>query len=427
MRSKKLFALIAVVMILSMIMTGCKAKSNKLTVWIEWGDNPAQLQELFNKFGTANNVTVEVTAPVAADKYQTAMTGTTPPDILIMSGGDFVKSYAKDGLIEPLNDWISKAGIDLNDIFPAPLDQCNNNGTYYCQPWGTDIYALYYNKDLFIAAGLDPNKPPETMEQLVENADKLTVLDANGKITQIGFIPDYAWGHLDLYSRMFGGFWYSEDGQHTTLNSQAMVDAAKWEAQFYTKYGVDKMLDFASTLGEYATADFGFYTGKVAMFVDGEWEPGANFIQSYAPNLNYGIAAFPPPADHPERAMTAVVQGTVALIPKNSSNKELAAKLLAWMESPEIVAEEMYTNSNLPTSKKGAEDTRFTTIPNFQIFLDLIANKNATYIISTPISQQVNDELGTMEEQWLRAGGDPQALLDAAQAKYEPLLQDALK
>ncbi len=61
---------------------------------------------------------------------------------------------------------------------------------------------------------MDPNRPPQTLEELVQYNDLLTTYDADGNITQIGFVPDYAWGHLELYSRMFGGFWYSD----TSLN-----------------------------------------------------------------------------------------------------------------------------------------------------------------------------------------------------------------
>ncbi len=107
---------------------------------------------------------------------------------------------------------------------------------------------------------------------------------------------------------------------------------------------------------QYMSADYPFYTGQMAMYVDGEWMTGPNFISAFKPEASYGVAPFPPPADHPERANTAVVQGTVAVIPAGAKNKEASAKLLAWMMSPEIVAEEFCFNANLPTSKKAAQD-----------------------------------------------------------------------
>lgn len=397
-----------------------------MRVWIEWGDNPAQLQELFNKYGNANNVTVEVNAPVETDKIIAALSGSEPPDILITSGADLIKSWDNEGLVTSLNDLVKSANIDLNDIYPAPLSMCQLGDKLLCLPWGTDVYALFWNKDVFEAAGLDPEKPPTTMEQLAEFADKLTKVESDSTISQVGFIPDFSWGHLDLYVRMFGGFWYSDDGTKVTINSQSMVDALKWEQPFYSKYNANEVLKFTSALGGYMSPDQGFYAGKIAMMVDGEWQTGPNFISKFKPELNYGVAPFPPPATNPERANTIVVQGTVVIIPSGAKDKEASAKLFAWMESPEILAEEMLVNYNLPTSKKAAADPRFLENPKFKVFMDLLANPNAKPLITTPISSEVNDATGSIEEQVVHADADPLALLEEAQDKFQPLLDAAL-
>jgi len=394
-----------------------------LRVWITWGDNPAQIQSLFNKFGDANNVKVEVTAPVEDDKVIAALTGSEPPDILVLGGPDNVGSWKQEGLVTELDDLIQSSGIDLKDIYEAPLNQCKYSGKLYCLPWGTDVYALFWNKDLYEEAGLDPEKPPMTMEELATFADKLTKKDDNGNITQVGFIPDFSWSHDDLYVRNYGGFWYSEDGTKVTLSSQPMIDMYKWQQQFYTKYGADQVLKFTSALGGYMSPDQGFYAGKIAMMVDGEWQVGPNFIKKFKPELNYGVAPFPPPSDHPERKNTAVVAGTVALIPAGAKDKGASMKLLAWMMSPEIVAEEMYANFNLPTSKKAAQDPRFLENEKFKIFMDLMSNSNATTVILTPINSQVNDQIGQIDEQVLHTGADPLPLCQEADQKLQPELE----
>ncbi len=428
--NRKLYPLFGLLVAIVMLVTSCgpRAADNTLNVWITWGDNPAQLQALFDKFGEANGYKVIVTAPVEEDKILPALTGSEPPDVLILSGGDLVKSYAGEGLVMELSSAITTGGIDLNDIYPAPLDQCKQGDQIWCLPWGTDIYALFWNKDAFEAAGLDPNKPPQTMEELVEYADQLTKVAADGTIEQIGFIPDQAWGHRDLYVRMFGGFWYSEDGTQLTANSQPMIDSLLWQQQFYSKYGYDQVLAFSTGFGDqYMSPDYPFYTGKLAMYVDGEWQTGPNFISALRPELNYGVAPFPYPAAHPERANTVVVQGTVAVIPANVKNPEVSAKLLAWIMSPAIVAEEMCVNANLPTSKEAAKDPCFTSNPKFKVFVDLMASPNAYYIITTPISLELNDALDSVEEQVLHTGADPVGLLNQVQDEFAPKLQEALK
>jgi ABC-type glycerol-3-phosphate transport system substrate-binding protein len=398
----------------------------KMRVWITWGDNPAQLQDLFNKFGAANGIQIEVNAPVDPDKVDAALSGTEPPDVLILGGPDNVGTWAREKLILPLDDYMAGANIDKSDFYGAPLAMCQTLGKYYCLPWGTDIYALYWNKDMFEAAGLDPEKPPQTMEQVAEYADKLTKKDTSGELTQVGFIPDFAWGHTDLYLAMFGSKIYSPDGTKVNVDTPEYAAMLKWEQQFYSKYGYDKVLKLSSAGGNYMSPDQGFYAGKIAMYVDGEWQPGPNFISKFKPELNYGVAPFPPPADHPERKNTAAVAGTVAVIPSGAANKAASAKLLAWMETPDIVAEEMSTNFNLPTSKKAANDPRFHTSQKFEVFLGLISDKNATYTLTSPVGIELSTELDSIAEQVVHNGQDPGPLLKAAQAKIQPLLDKAL-
>jgi len=430
----KMFKLFALFAMASMLLAACGGGAAStpepvvLRVWIQWGDNPQQIQTLFDKYTAETGIKVEVTAPLEEDKILPALTGSEPPDVLVLSGGDLVKSYAKENLVMELSDIIKAGNIDLNDFFDAPLEQCKSGDQILCLPWGTDMYALFWNKDMFEAAGLDPNTPPATMEQLAEFADKLTQTDADGNLTQVGFLPDQGWTHDDLYVRMFGGFWYNEDGQHVTANSQPMIDSLTWQQQFYSKYGADKVLALSSGWADaYMSADYPFYTGKMAMYVDGEWMTGPNFISAFKPEASYGVAPFPPPADHPERANTATVGGTVAVIPSGAPNKDASAKLLAWMMSPAIVAEEFCFNANLPTSKTAAQDPCFTDNPKFKVFMDLMASPNASYIITTPISLEFNDAFGTAYERIVHNGEDPKTVLDELQAEFEPKLQEALK
>ncbi len=426
---KKLYPVVSLLILTVILLTACgpKAEENVLRVWIQWGDNPQQIQELFDQYTAETGIKVEVTAPIDEDKILPALTGSNPPDILVLSGGDLAKAFYMEGLVFELSDVINTSNIDLDDMFEAPLSQCRQGDLIVCLPWGTDAYALFWNKDMFEAAGLDPEKPPATMEELVEFAERLTIVGENGKLEQVGFIPNLSWSHSDLYVRNFGGFWYSDDGMQLTVNSQAVIDAMAWQQQFFTKYGAENMQAFASGFGEYSSPDAPFYAGKVAMMVEGEWQVGPNFIPNLKPELNYGVAAFPPPAAHPERAGTIVNQGTAVVIPSGVKDKDASAELLAWMMSPAIVAEEFCYNANLPTSKKAAEDPCFAALgPKFQVFVDLMSSPNAYAVITSPLSLELNDALGSAEEAILYTGVDPKATLDAVQAEFEPKFNEMM-
>ena len=150
-------------------------------------------------------------------------------------------------------------------------------------------------------------------EEMAEFAKKLNKVDKDGNLGVAGFIPDFSWSHLDIYTRMFGGGFYNADGTKITLASEPVVQALEWEKQFYLIPGSEKVDRLKSGFGDYNSPQAGFYTGKVAMMVEGEWQP--TFIKKFAPNLRYGVAPLPYPAAHPERKGTVVVAGTVMAIP----------------------------------------------------------------------------------------------------------------
>ena len=458
MKKTVVFLLGLVVIVSSWWITSCgptaQPEAGVLDVWATWGEGPDQLQALLDRYSQANGVPVRVTTQVSSEDLQEALAGSQQPDLVILSSGDPVATYDQQGLVEPLDRWIRATGIDLEDIYPAPLAQCvGQDGAYRCLPWGCDVEALFWNKDLFRAAGLDPERPPQTMEELVEYAGRLTVRDGEGGLAQAGFIPDFPRSHAGLYVRMFGGAFYSDGGAELAANSQPVVEALDWQAQLHNLYDPGELEDLISSFTPYLTSrhalyagrrldcqqchrsspmqnkkvpETGFYQGRVAMMIEGQWLVGLDALSHEESQVNYGVAPFPPPAAHPERAGTAVAQGPVVFLPAGATDKEAAAHLLAWMMSPEIVAEEAYAASILPTSRLAAQDPRFQQIPGFRVFMDLLAHPGAGYIVSTPISPALNEALGQVEEASLHQGGDPLPLLNEVQAELAPRLKEAL-
>ena len=97
------------------------------------------------------------------------------------------------------------------------------------------------------------------------------------------------------------------------------------------------------------------------------------------------------------------------------------------MMSPEIIAEEMCYNANLPTSKKAAQDKCFTDNPKFKVFVDLMGSPGSSYVVTTPISLEFNDAYSLVEEKVLHTGADPKTELDQLQNDFAPKLEEALK
>ena len=74
----------------------------------------------------------------------------------------------------------------LAGFYPAFMVNSQTGGKTWGIPFQRSTIVLYWNKDLFKEAGLDPNKPPANWDEMVEYAQKLTKGDASGKVTQWG-------------------------------------------------------------------------------------------------------------------------------------------------------------------------------------------------------------------------------------------------
>jgi multiple sugar transport system substrate-binding protein len=448
---KRVNILITSVVLLSMILIGCSTAATStqpavqstaqptevptpqpptsdvtLKIWLTWPESPEKMQNYFNGFTAATGIKTEVNTSVPYDKIIAGMSGEESFDLLILGDIFSVAMFADNGLIMPLDDIIAAQNIDTADMLDAPRSQCFYKEQYVCLPWGTDLYALFWNKDMFEDAGLDPEKPPETMEQMLEYADALTKTDAQGNLTQVGFIPDFPWSHADLFLAMFGSTWQSADGTKVQLDTPEMLAMMQWQQQFYTRYGADKVSRFLSSAGNYKGADSGFYTDKIAMLVDGEWQPGADYILKYRPDLNFGIVTMPYPEARPELKGTAVEWGTVIEVPANAQNIEETGKLIAWMMEAKSQTDMMIQIPNLPSSHAAAADPRWVELPDLQLFIDIMNSGKAQNIYLGPVTYDILTAVSQIQEKVFLAGEDPAPLLQAAQAEIQAKLDAAL-
>ena len=114
-------------------------------------------------------------------KIQTTIKGGgTPPDVAVLLSTDLY-SLVDSNAILPLDDMVKEAGGDkfTSDFYPAYLANSNYQGHIWSLPFQRSIPVLYYNKDMFKAAGLDPAKPPTTYQEMVTAAQKLTKADGS--------------------------------------------------------------------------------------------------------------------------------------------------------------------------------------------------------------------------------------------------------
>ena len=363
------------------------------------GPPTARIIEAFNE--EYPEIEVVMSYDATLDKVLATVTAGNPPDIFTWWGPQFVGSWAFTGALEPLDDIISKEKIDLEDTLPV-LNSTTLNGKVYGMPFGTDISMLYYNVDSFIAAGLDPNDPPETIAELLEYAEKLTVVEG-GEIKQLGWLPNYGWTHVGGDGSIpvrFGAPFFKEDGS-AAFDDPRWIDVfnfAKWP---FEKYGFENVQLFIASFGEYGTAQDPLATGQLAMIYDGEWR--AAQMANNCPDLNYNIVTFPYSEIYPENATEHQMGGTTIVIPSTAPQKEAAGKLLAFMLRPENIAEFCYDPGlgNVPSSYGALalyDQYKDQQPEMYKYFIDLSQSVDPISIPASPISDEMFTELGRVEE-----------------------------
>jgi len=327
----------------------------KLVVWgLQFGEETKGLEARIHEFERRHpNIRVSVLSMGAGQmnpqKLMTAIVGKVPPDVIYQDRFT-IGDWASRDTFRPLDDLIARdrnrpMGVRPEDYYHACWAEAMYRGHVYAIPAGTDDRALYYNRSLFREAGLDPDRPPRTWEELKADALRLTRLNPDGSFARIGFIPNYGNSWLYLYSWQNGGEFMSPDGRRCTMNNPYTVGALQYMVDLYDALGgVTKVDSFAS--GFQTNELDPFLTGKVAMKIDGNWV--LNTIARYGPDLDFGVAPAPVPGErlealksgHPGRfkgepPYITWSGGFSYAIPVGAPHVEAAWEFIKWMCSPE--------------------------------------------------------------------------------------------
>ncbi|HUT33219.1 MAG TPA: extracellular solute-binding protein [Planctomycetota bacterium] len=276
-----------------------------------------------------------------------AIVGGDPPDLVIFDRYA-VAEWAARGAFRPLDDFVARDrgkpdGIQPDEYFPACWDEARWQGSVYAIPTGTDNRALYYNRDLLVAAGLvdatGEAKPPRTWDELEDYALKLSEFtrDARGAITgirRIGFIPNYGNAWFYFYSWLNDGALLSPDGLTCTLGSPENVEAMQYVTDLYDKLGGARLVEAFRSGFQGGELD-PFLTGRVAMKIDGNWV--LNTIGVFRRELNFAVAPAPLPRTRLEAGKPYIswAGGWAWVIPKGARHPDEAWRLIQWLASEE--------------------------------------------------------------------------------------------
>jgi multiple sugar transport system substrate-binding protein len=350
-----------------------------------------------------------ISGSIKTEQIAAAVAGGAPPDMVIMCNNDAIPGFAHDGVILPLDDLLTQIGAKTDDIIPASLAWVTYQGKLFGLPFLEDTWGFYWNTDAFKEVGLDPTKPPTTLDELWADAQKLTKYNADGSLARAGFIPDYPGKNMTETSQLFGCKYYDDAAKKITVNSPECVAWFDWYKKWYAQY--NKKSEMTNLVASKGSEDEDLlYTGKVAMGLFGEWVPGAAYAPNFAPNLHYETAPFP--AVSADMYGSGFVNGNAFFIPKGSKDPAASAKFGMYLMTADPSRAMAIQNASVPELKSLVTDPKLTGVPHFGTFLT-IANNAHTWT-NPMISQwsQLKDGLASALDSVLTGGVPAQKALN---------------
>lgn len=350
---KKLFSAIAILIVLSMILTACATPAPQTvvqTVEVEkkvvetqqvvvtkevqkertevrlsgWASSPeetALLESLLYKFSVENPDIIVKYEPITGDYWaslKTMIASGTEPDVYYMDIFQY-PAFAHDDVLLPLDDLMASTGTKKEDFIPSLIDAFSTDGKVYGIPKDFNTLGLFYNKDMFAAAGIPEPTDDWTWDDLKAAAEKLTNLSDPTKLVYGFGVPADA-GRFPVFVFQNGGSVMTPDYTDTLLDAPEAVGAT----EFYTNFRKDKIGAIPADLGEgWQGTVFG--KGQFGMVYEGGWL--IPYLKTQFPNLKYGVVT-PPSGPGGEGNMIFTVSWSIA---RSSKNPEAAWRVIEFL------------------------------------------------------------------------------------------------
>ena len=277
--------------------------------------------------------------PIYSGSYQesiakalTAVKSGDPPVTSILLSTDMFTLIDEDAII-PFDDLIKTTDDKawLKSFYPAFMENSQTGGKTWGIPFQRSTVVMFYNKDAFKEAGLDPNRPPATWTEMREYAQKLTKRDGSGNVTQWGVqIPSSGFPYWLFQGLAIenGVNLMNQAGTEVYYDKPEVIGALQYWLDLVNKYKVHP-----PGIVEWGTTPKDFFERKVAMM----WTTTGNLtnVKNNA-KFDFGVAMLPA-----EKQRGSPTGGGNFYIFKKSTpaQREAAFKFIKWMTTPERAAQ----------------------------------------------------------------------------------------
>lgn len=301
--------------------------------------NKDVMEMLVNRFNESQRDIHVRYVPASGDwseKIMVQMVAGRAPDV-VAAWDDILRRYIEGGMALDLSPYF--LGRKLDDFNSNQLDVFRVNGKLFAMPFYMGISCLYYSTDAFRAAGVSEPGGDWNWADMVTAAQKMTLKDSNGKVSQYGYGLHNDWTRIYLWIYENGGKVIDAGkvlGTKCYLDSQEAIGAIKFQKDIMFRYRVSPPL---------GSPHDSFWQGKVATFQSGSWDLGGTML--YA-KKGWDIALRP---TGPKGIKASMFTTDGFIVTRNTKRKREAVKFLEFMTSPEA-EEMMMTYADLQPARK---------------------------------------------------------------------------
>ena len=406
MKMKKVMALAlsmacAATMLSATAVTASAADKKEVVIW-DYFETDAQkemIQSLLDGFNASQDEYEATHVYVPFSDYEKQLTlgiaSGELPDLVILDGCSMA-SFIQLGLFGDISD----ADINWDEYIEGPLESTMMDGKHYGIPFATNCTALYYNKDMFDAAGIDYPDENTTWDEFHEMAKALTKDGVYGFGNAATNTDEGTFQCLQWIYTAGGSYTDIEDGVDAYKLMQEMIEDGSWtkECVNWTQSDVNN----------------NFMAGNLAMQQNGPWQiPG---IEANAPDLNYGVTVLPK-KDADSGQATSILGGeNMGVVNKDDTSG--AEAFLKYYDQTDVMVEAMKQYGSYPPKTEAAKDTYWTEDPIQKAFLTQIETSiprgpSASWPSYSSAIQTGFQEVMTSAKTPEQAAADTQAAVDA--------------
>lgn len=368
------------------------------------------------------NITVEHTDGQERDVQLQSLRGGQAFDVLMFGTTSDVPSLCESGSFISIEDNMARDEITPDLFVDAAMNYTAWEGDHCALPMLSDVYGLYYNKKLLAEAGLEP---PSTHAELTEAAKALTVKAEDGSLERIGLMPLLDFGQMNAATMTvpFDLTWVNDAGEAQLAQDENWASMLKWQKELIEFYGAEPLQAFRTSLGDEFSAQHPFYTGQLAMMLDGEWRVA--FLENESPDLEYGVV--PMPAAAAEQTGGGYIAGTVLGIPSRSANQAAAWELIKFLSTDEAVLEYMASElKNVPTTVGGLDNEELRKNEQFASLMDIALDEDSRSLPPTLAGDALKDLFTQSIGDWQWSSeSDPTAFLQSINDQIDGQLQQS--